>query len=119
YARYLYSREQDRGSLVSSSERYFVDEAGMREANPQLILERGEPVELPPALLFQGADDDVLTPTMAETFVAAYSRAGGIIELAKYPGAGHGFAREPGPNTDRALSLMKSFVARQLAAIGV
>ena len=117
HARYLYARERGRQNLVASSERYFVDEAGMREANPQLILERSEPVELPPALLLHGADDDVLAPRTAERFAEAYGRAGGVIELAEYPRAGHGFAREPGPNAARALELMKSFVARQLVAV--
>src|SRR5919202_998140 len=78
HARYLYARERGRQNLVASSERYFVDEAGMREANPQLILERGEPVELPPALLLHGADDDILAPRTAERFVEAYGRAGGV-----------------------------------------
>jgi acetyl esterase/lipase len=117
YARYLHARERGRQNLVASSERYFLDEAGMQEANPQLILERGEPVELPPALLLHGADDDVLAPRTAERFAEAYGRAGGVIELAEYPRAGHGFARESGPNAARALELMKSFVARQLVAV--
>jgi hypothetical protein len=55
---------------------------------------------------------------MAERFTAIYSRAGGLIELGMFPGAGHNFVREPGPNTNRAVDLMKSFIARQLAAIG-
>jgi len=70
-----------------------------------------------PALLLHGVDDDVLAPRTAERFVEAYARAGGVIELAEYPRAGHGFAREPGPNAARALDLMKSFIARQLGAI--
>jgi acetyl esterase len=118
HARYLHARVLGRERLVTSHHHYFVDEATMQEANPQLILERGEPVELPPALIFQGADDDVLSPRTAERFVEAYGRAGGVIELAKYPRAGHGYAREAGPNTARTLDLLKSFIARQLAAIG-
>ena len=117
-ARYRYARDLGRTNLVEAHHRYFIDEATMEEANPQLILERGEAVELPPALLFQGAADDVLSPRTAERFVEAYGRAGGPIELALYPGAGHGYAREPGPNTTRTVELVKSFVARQLAAIG-
>ncbi len=117
HARYLYAKGLGRNGLVQSHHNYFIDEAGMQEANPQQILERGEAVELPPALLVQGADDDVLSPRMAERFIEAYGQAGGIIELAKYPGGGHGYAREAGPNTSRTLDLMKSFIARQLAAI--
>jgi hypothetical protein len=49
--------------------------------------------------------------------VAAYGRAGGLIELAKFPGEGHRFMSTPGPNTRRAVSMMKSFVSRQLEAL--
>ena len=50
----------------------------------------------------------------AEDFCEAYSLAGGVIELAKYPGEPHGFLRNGGPMTNRALALIKSFIARQL-----
>jgi acetyl esterase len=106
-------RDEDAAMIMQ----YFGDEAGLREANPQLILERGEAVELPPALVLQGTADDQARPEMAERFVATYSRAGGLVELALFPGEGHGFIRDPGPNTNRALDLMKSFIARQLLAI--
>ena len=113
-ARYEMARETGKQRLVANGEAFFGDVAGMREGNPQLILERGETVELPPALILMGSRDENLTPTMAERFVTAYADAGGVIELAKYPGAPHGFARDPGPNTDRALEVVKSFISRQL-----
>jgi acetyl esterase/lipase len=116
-ARYHYAKSLGRTSLLQSHHNWFIDEATMQEANPQLILERGESVELPPALLVQGGDESVLSPRTAEDFASAYGKAGGLIELALYPRADHGYAREPGPNTERTLDLMKSFVARQLRAI--
>jgi dipeptidyl aminopeptidase/acylaminoacyl peptidase len=117
HARYLHARERGRADLLESHHRYFGDEATMREANPQQILERGERVELPPALIFQGADDDVLSPRTAERFVEAYGQAGGIIELAKFPHAGHGYSREGGPNSFRTIDLLNCFVDRQLKAM--
>ena len=117
YARYLHARQQGKAELIASHDRYFGDEATMQEANPQLVLERGEPVELPPALIFQGADDDVLSPRTAEKFVEAYGRAGGVIELALFPRANHGYARQPGPNAQRTIDVLKHFIARQLSAI--
>ena len=116
HARYLHAKGLGRQRLLDCHHRYFGDEATMQEANPQQILERGESVELPPALIVQGADDDVLSPRTAERFVEAYGKAGGIIELAMYPKAGHGYSRDPGPNTDRTMDVIKSFIARQLAA---
>jgi acetyl esterase len=117
HARYLHAKSQGKTELLQSHHNYFVDEATMREANPQQILERGEKVELPPALIFQGADDDVLSPRTAERFVEAYGEAGGIIELAKFPRAGHGYSRQPGPNAQRTFDLVNCFVERQLKAI--
>jgi acetyl esterase/lipase len=116
HARYLHVQRLGREETLQAHHRYFGDEATMREANPQQILERGENVELPPALIFQGADDDVLSPQTAERFVEAYGAAGGIIELAKFPHAGHGYSRQEGPNAHRTLDVMDSFVERQLKA---
>ena len=104
YARTQHARATGRQNLVESGLRFFGDEAGMKEGNPQELLERGEQAELPPTLILIGAADDILTPTMAERFVTEYSKAGGVIELAKYPGAGHGFTREPTDNAARALA---------------
>jgi acetyl esterase len=118
HARYLHARTQGKSDLLESHRRYFGDEDTMREANPQQILERGEAVDLPPALIFQGADDDVLSAQSAERFVEAYGAAGGIIELAKFPHGGHGYSRQGGPNAARTVDLLKSFIERQLKAIG-
>lgn len=117
HARYRHARDHGRHDLLESHHRYFGDEEIMREANPQQILERGEAVALPPALIFQGADDDVLSPRTAERFVEAYGAAGGVIELAKFPRAGHGYSRTPGPNASRTVDLLNSFVERQLKAL--
>lgn len=117
HARYLHARGQGKTDLLESHHRYFGDEATMREANPQMALERGEAVELPPALIFQGADDDVVAPRTAERFVEAYGRAGGMIELASFPRAGHGYAREGGSKMLRTCDLINCFVDRQLKAL--
>ena len=116
-ARFYHARQRGRQDQVDAGLLYFGDEATMQAANPQQIATRGEPADLPPALLVHGAADDVVPPTMAEDFVEAYARAGGLIELAKYPGARHRFMEQPGPNTRRALDAMKSFISRQLDAL--
>ena len=115
YARYFFAQETSRAELVSRTEGYFLTEEAMQEGNPQLILDRGEAVELPPTLIIQGTADTNLTMAMTERFVAAYRAAGGAIELEKFPDMPHGFGNTPGPDADRALALMKAFVARQLA----
>jgi acetyl esterase/lipase len=113
-ARYGLARDTNNESLMASHLKYFGDDAGQEAHNPPRILERGEKVELPPAIIVQGANDESLPRMMAERFVELYGLAGGVIELGKYPGEPHGFMREMGPNTDRARALLRSFIARQL-----
>ena len=113
-SRYTFAKGLGRDVVVQNHLNYWGDEAAMADGNPQLMLERGESVSLPPALLVQGAADEGLTPGMAEAFTQAYGNAGGVIELALYPGGAHGFMRDGGPNTDRAMETIKSFIARQL-----
>ncbi len=113
-ARFRFAQEGGRTELIANHLRFYGDEETMAEASPQLMLERGEAVELPNALFVQGAADGGLTPRMAENFVFAYGAAGGIIELLKYPGAGHVFIREPSPATDYGLEVIKGFIARQV-----
>ena len=113
-SRYRLAQSRGNEELMANHIRYFVSEDGMAEASPPHIAQRGETVETPPALLVQGAQDQSLTRMMAEEFVEAYSLAGGVIELGKYPGEPHGFLREGGPQVGRALEHIKSFIARQL-----
>lgn len=78
------------GDLPERHDTYWVSEANMEEGNPMLALERGEPVETPPALWFQGRPDpvhdyrDPQSPhdlNEPERFAANYREAGGEIEL--------------------------------------
>jgi acetyl esterase len=114
-SRHKLAESRSNQDLMNRHLAYFGDEQGMIDNSPPHILKRGEPVETPPALLVQGAADEALTRMMAEDFVEAYSLGGGVIELGKYPEAPHGFLRQPGPNSERAMALIKSFIARQLA----
>ena len=115
YARYLYAQEANNERLAESTEAYFLSQEAMREGNPQHILERGEPVRLPPTLIIQGTRDDNVPLSIPERFAAAYQAAGGDIQLEIFPEMPHGFGNTPGPESDRAIGLMKAFVARQLA----
>ncbi len=114
HARYLYAKEAGIERLMKSSENYFGDEATMREGSPQLVLERGEQTALPPLLILQGTEDDNVPLEISERFVASYAAAGGAAERELFPGMPHAFARDPGPETDRAIALMKAFIARQV-----
>jgi acetyl esterase len=114
-ARYHAVRERGNERLVAAHDQFWPSEATMEEGNPQRILDRGEPVEKPPALIMQGTADDNLTPDMARNFAAAYTRAGGSIAFHEFPGEPHAFiARDPAaPNAQRALALIADFIRHQ------
>jgi acetyl esterase/lipase len=111
-ARYHAVRERGNDRLADAHHQFWPSEAAMAEGSPQLILERGERVETPPALIMQGTNDDNLTPNMAGNFAAAYARAGGTISFHAFEGEPHAFiARDPtSANAQRALALIAEFI---------
>jgi acetyl esterase len=115
-ARYEQAQKMQRATLITNSELYFTPWDTIVEGNPQRILERGEPVTLPPMFLLQGELDDNVLPAAQERFVATYRKAGGEIDYEVFPGAEHRWIIQPGPQTDRAIAMIKAFIARQLRA---
>ena len=115
-ARYEQAQKMQRASLITNSETYFKPWDTIVDANPQRILERGEPVTLPPMFVLQGELDDNVLPAVQERFVATYRAAGGEIDYEVFPGAEHRWIIQPGPQTDRAIAMIKAFIARQLHA---
>ncbi len=113
YARYLFAQQTGRDDLIKMTDGYFPTKGGMQEGNPTLILSRGEKLELPPTLIIQGTADKNVTPEMQERFTAAYRAQGGSVDLEIFPDMPHLFALQPGPNTERAIALMKAFIQRQ------
>lgn len=117
YARYQYAQAEGKARLVELSEGYFLTTDAMNEGSPFQILRSGEDAHLPPTLIIQGSADGNLPVPVTEQFVTAYRAAGGSIEMELFPNMPHGFGYSPGPETDRALALMKTFVARCLEGV--
>ena len=115
-ARYEQAQKMQRDTLIKNSALYFQPWDTIFEANPQRLLERGEAVLLPPMFVLQGALDDNVLPAVQEHFVETYRAAGGKIDYEVYAGAEHRWIIQPGPQTDRAIDMIKSFIARQLHA---
>ena len=115
--RYRMTLRAGRGDLTARHHQYWPDVDEMAEGNPTLLLDRGEPADLPPVLVIQGWQDANLTPDMGERFTAAYRRAGGHAELAMYEDAPHGFIKNEsgGPAaraaTERLLAFARHFAA--------
>ena len=114
YERYEYAKNTDNGRLVTLSEGYFGTIDVMKEGSPYQIVKRGEKSELPPTLIVQGTADTNLPVPITEQFADDYRAAGGDMELNLFPGMPHLFGNTPGTDSDRAIGLMKKFVARIL-----
>ena len=117
--RYRMAQRQGAEILLRNHGAYWPDEQAMEDGNPQRIVERGETRRLPPLLVLQGTRDDNLPPDMAARFAAAWRQAGGLAQLEEFEGQPHAFiTKDPASAAStRALDLIKSFVARQVAAI--
>ena len=78
------------GDIPERQGSFWKNDDNMAEGNPQLLLERGEKVAMPPALWVQGRPDQVhdyrdpespVALNEPERFVANYRKAGGRIEM--------------------------------------
>lgn len=79
--------------IIGYHHRYWPDEAAMADGNPMLMLERGEAVELPPAMWIQAHQDavhnyrDPASPfdgPEPERFAFNYAKAGGSLRIEKF-----------------------------------
>jgi acetyl esterase/lipase len=111
-ARYKMAKAKGMDDHVAAHHAYWPDEAVQAEGNPQMMLDRGERVELPPTLLIQGTGDVILPTDMADNFAAAFRKAGGAIDLRKFEGQPHTFiTRNPdAPASREAIEAIKAFV---------
>jgi acetyl esterase/lipase len=120
YAKELKAKGQPYPALVDEvlpcHDAYWQTEAAMAEGAPARALEQGEKVELPPVLYLQGTEDVAHPRPHLDRFVAAYRKAGGMVDLELFDGEGQGFImRKAGsPASNRALDLIVEFVHKQI-----
>ena len=67
--------------LLQGHDTYWQTEETMADGCPALALERGEQVQLPPVLYVQGTEDLAHPRPHLDRFVAAYRKAGGVVDL--------------------------------------
>lgn len=123
--RYHYAKKLQAGSqpyppildeVLPCHDAYWRSEEAMADGCPAAALERGEKLELPPVLYIQGADDLVHPRAHLDRFVAAYRRAGGVVDLKMIEGEGQGFImhKAGSPASNRAIEMIIEFVHRQI-----
>src|SRR6185295_966934 len=112
--RYKNAKATGNAGIMKNHETFFHDEQAQIEATPALILERGEKVSTPPALVFQGTADEWTTVELAQRFASDYQKAGGTIDLQLLPGEKHTFVNEHpfSPNAVKAVDAVKAFIKK-------
>ena len=110
--RYKLAKAKGDEELVKDHDRFFGSEDTQIQATPALIIERGEKIYLPPALVFQGTEDQWTTVELAERFATDYRNAGGSIDLLLLDGARHTFLNEHpfDPSSVKTLKTMIAFI---------
>jgi acetyl esterase/lipase len=110
--RYKLAKARGDDKLAKDHDRFFGSEATQIEATPALILERGEKVFLPPALVFQGTQDQWTSVELAQRLAEDYRKAGGSFDLLLLDGAKHTFLNEHpfDPNSIKTMKAMIAFI---------
>ncbi|HEV7666655.1 MAG TPA: alpha/beta hydrolase [Chloroflexota bacterium] len=112
--RYQLAREAANTSIVKAHEAYWGTEAAMAEGNPPLILERGEPVELPPALVIQRTVDNNHPLDMQQRLVSWYRKRGGQMEMPLFENLPSPFSLSGNfPDSQRAVDTIATFIKQQ------
>ena len=120
YAKELKAKGQPYPALVDEvvpcHDAYWGTEDAMAEGAPAQALERGEKVQLPPVLYLQSTEDQAHPRPHLDRFVAAYRKAGGVVDLELFDGEGQGFImRKAGsPPSNRAIDMIIEFVHKQI-----
>ena len=115
FARFENAERLKREAMVANNQTFFKPWDAIHESNPQEILDRHEAVSLVPLLIMQGALDDNVLPAVQEKFVNTYKAAGGDIQFHVFEDSEHEWVAKPGPQTDRAREMVKTFIARQVS----
>jgi acetyl esterase/lipase len=117
YAKELKAKGQSQlDEVLPCHDAYWQTEAAMEEGAPASALDRGERVQMPPVLYLQGTEDIAHPRPHLDRFVAAYRKAGGLLDLELFDGEGQGFImRKAGsPASNRAIELIIEFVHKQI-----
>jgi acetyl esterase/lipase len=111
-ARYQLAQKLGKAELVKNHDAFWGSVEAMAEGSPPLILERGEPVSLPPALVFQGTEDEWTSVAQARRLASLWREAGGVMELDLYEGERHTFVNDhpERPNSIKAVEKLAAFV---------
>jgi acetyl esterase/lipase len=112
--RYKLAKAQGKTDIAKSHDTFFGDEQTQIEATPALAIERGEKVDLPPALVYQGTADEWTTVELAQRLATAYRNAGGTMDLQLLQGERHTFVNEHpfSPNSVKAVEMAKAFIKK-------
>jgi acetyl esterase len=116
-ARNAQAVKMQREPMMTNNKKFWVPWETIEQGNPQYLLDRKDHGPLVPLLVMQGGLDDNVLPAFQEKFIAAWRAAGGEAKLEVFEGCEHEWVKDPGPMTDKAHEMVKTFIARSLGKL--
>jgi acetyl esterase len=112
--RYKLAKAQGNAALAKNHDVFFGNDETQIEATPTLVIEHGEKVYLPPALVFQGTKDEWTSVELVQRLATAYRNAGGTIDVQLLEGERHTFVNEHpfAPSSIKAIESVKAFIKK-------
>jgi hypothetical protein len=111
--RYEKARAAGNDGVVKAHDAYWGTTEAQAEGNPPLILERGEPVELPPVLVIQRTHDEAHPLEMQDRLVKWYRQRGGQIDMPLYDNLPSPYRLDAEfPDTTRILNAIEDFISQ-------
>jgi acetyl esterase/lipase len=101
---------------IESHDQYWGSEQAMADGSVARALERGEKGAMPPVIYLQGSADIAHPRPNLDSFVAAYRKAGGRVDLHLFEGVGEAFVKKD-PKSPAAIACVEriiEFVHREL-----
>jgi len=110
--RFRYAQRINNQEHIKAHIDYWRTEDAMAEGSPQTIIEKDQPVDLPPILFLLKTNDKNHPLEMQERFIASYRKRGGPIEVHTFDGlAEHRMVPSPSqPESMRFIDIVSAFI---------
>ncbi len=115
HARYRYAKRAGIERLTQAHERFYADEAAMRQASVPRIVTAGEAQHLPPLLVIMPGEDGNVPMDITFDLLRAWQSRSGYVEYVHFPDEPHGFGYKASEASTRMQGIIIAYCRRMTA----